>query len=119
MTFGKLIVGAYGERLAARYLIGRGLTVLERNWRCPGGELDLVLRDGADLVFCEVKTRRGPGFGEPVEAVGREKVRRLRRLAGRWLAAGRPRRTGAVRFDVVGVLGRGRATQIEHLRRAF
>ena len=62
-------LGAYGEELAARHLRERGLVVLDRNWRCPLGEIDLVLRDGDTLVVCEVKTRSGVGYGTPHEAV--------------------------------------------------
>jgi putative endonuclease len=119
MTTERQAVGAYGERVAARHLQKLGLVVLDRNWRCPDGELDLVLRDGEDLVFCEVKTRRTEGFGPPAEAVTADKVRRLRRLAGLWLArAGvRPR---AMRFDVVEVLPQRRGgPQVQHIRAAF
>ena len=87
-------LGRYGEALAARYLRERGLTVLERNWRCEHGEIDIVALDGGCLVVCEVKTRRGTGFGEPVEAVTVAKALRLRRLAAAYArdrtGAGRP-----------------------------
>jgi putative endonuclease len=119
MTRVRRAVGAYGERLAERHLTDEGLVVLVRNWRCADGEVDLILRDGDDVVFCEVKTRRGGRFGTPAEAVGAAKVRRLRRLAARWLAESQvhPRE---VRFDVVAVLPQPRgAAQIEHLRAAF
>jgi putative endonuclease len=112
-------VGAYGERLASRYLQAAGLVVLDRNWRCGAGEVDLILRDGDDVVFCEVKTRRSGRFGTPAEAVGAAKVRRLRRVAASWLAqsAIHPRE---VRFDVVSVLPQPRgASLVEHLRGAF
>ena len=62
-------LGAHGERIAAAYLTDAGLRVLDRNWRCRDGELDIVAREGDALVFCEVKTRRGTGYGQPVEAV--------------------------------------------------
>ncbi|HYX97629.1 MAG TPA: YraN family protein, partial [Geodermatophilus sp.] len=71
-------LGARGERIAAAHLTDSGLRVLDRNWRCREGELDIVARDGDTLVFCEVKTRRAVGFGHPVEAVGHAKQRRLR-----------------------------------------
>ena len=119
MTTERRAVGAYGERLAEQHLRDQGLVVLARNWRCAEGEVDLILRDGEDVVFCEVKTRRGDRFGTPAEAIGPAKVRRLRRLAARWLAdAGvRPRE---VRFDVVAVLPQPRgATVVEHVRAAF
>ena len=112
-------IGAYGEHVAALALTGAGMVVLDRNWRCPSGELDIVARDGNTIVFCEVKTRRGGGFGYPVEAVGYAKVRRLRALASLWLVA-HPDTRGEVRFDVVSVWPQpaGPAT-VEHLRGAF
>ena len=119
MTTERQAVGAYGERVAARHLKDQGLVVLDRNWRCPDGELDLVLRDGDDVVFCEVKTRRSGRFGTPAEAIGRTKVQRLRGLAARWLAETRvhPRE---IRFDVVEVLPQPRgASRVEHIRAAF
>ena len=96
-------LGRYGEQLAARYLGERGLTVLDRNWRCPHGEIDLVARDGDCLVFCEVKTRRSQRFGAPVEAVDRRKAARLRRLAAAWLQA-HDEHADRVRIDVIGIL---------------
>ena len=119
MTQAKDAVGAYGERVALAHLVAQGMVVLGRNWRGPSGEVDIILRDGADLVFVEVKTRRGDRFGTPAEAVVGTKVRRLRRLAAQWLAATglRPRR---IRFDVVSVLPQpAGAAQVEHLRGAF
>ena len=119
MTKARQAIGAYGERLASRHLEDQGLVVLARNWRCADGEIDLILADGKDVVFCEVKTRRSSVFGSPAEAVGPAKVRRLRRLAARWLAENR---VGArdVRFDVVAVLPQSRgASVLEHVRAAF
>jgi putative endonuclease len=112
-------LGAHGERIAAAYLPRAGLRVLDRNWRCREGELDIVAREGTALVFCEVKTRRGTGFGHPVEAVTRAKQRRLRLLAQRWLAA-HHEHAPDLRFDVVGVLVRPvRPPLVRHLRAAF
>jgi putative endonuclease len=79
------------------------MVVLDRNWRCEHGEIDLVVLDGDCLVVCEVKTRRSVAFGEPVEAVTRRKAARLRRLASAWLAAHDARPNG-VRIDVVGIM---------------
>ncbi len=112
-------LGHRGERIAAAYLTDAGLLVLDRNWRCREGELDIVARDGDALVFCEVKTRRGVGFGHPVEAVTATKQRRLRTLAQRWLAA-HEEHAPDLRFDVVGVLVRPeRPAVVTHLRGAF
>ena len=94
-------LGRYGEDVAARHLAEQGIVVLERNWRCDAGEIDIVGRDGQVLVICEVKTRSGLGYGTPLEAVTPRKVARLRRLAARWLAE-REVHPSAVRFDVVG-----------------
>ena len=114
-------LGRYGEQLAADHLVGQGLTVLARNWRCPQGELDLVLRDAdGTVVFCEVKTRSGTGFGLPSEAVGSRKARKLRELACLWLAEHRPPGGGDLRFDVVSVVRRrGSAPQLSHVRGAL
>ena len=109
-------VGAYGEAYAARHLVAGGMVLLDRNWRCEAGEIDLVLRDGEVLVFCEVKTRTSTLYGSPLEAVTEQKAARLRRLAARWLAAHtlRPRE---VRIDLVGVLVPQRgAPSVEHVR---
>ncbi|WP_024796704.1 YraN family protein [Tomitella biformata] len=96
-------LGVRGERLAAAYLEGQGWTVLDRNWRCRNGELDLVAMDGDEIVFVEVKTRRGTGFGMPGEAVTNQKAQRIRRLASLWLTA-RREVWSYVRFDVIGIV---------------
>jgi putative endonuclease len=115
-------VGAYGERLAARYLAELGMAILDRNWRCGQGEIDIVALDDTCLVIVEVKTRRTLAFGAPVEAVTAVKVARLRRLAGCWLTERRPlvllsgEAVADVRIDVIGVLRPSRGpAQIEHL----
>jgi len=114
-----LDLGAHGERVAVAYLTDAGLRVLDRNWRCREGELDIVAREDDALVFCEVKTRRGVGFGHPVEAVTPAKQRRLRLLAQRWLAA-HDEHAPELRFDVVGVLVRpARPALVTHLRGAI
>jgi putative endonuclease len=119
MTKVRRAVGEFGERLAERHLSEQGLVVLSRNWRCPDGEIDLVLRDGHDVVFCEVKTRRSAIFGTPAEAIRHDKVRRLRRLASRWLAE-TPVRPREIRFDVVEVVLRPPdAVLVQHTRAAF
>lgn len=105
-------LGAYGERLAIRYLTDHGFVVVDRNWRCVRGEIDIVAVEGRALVVCEVKTRSSETFGMPFEAVGRRKLRRLRVLAGLWVdhrAAqvswpGRPRSIADLRIDVVSIL---------------
>lgn len=102
----RVALGAFGERLAARHLQERGLEILDRNWRCPDGEIDIVARDKSCLVVCEVKTRRTLDYGHPFEAVTWRKVARLRRLAGWWVAEHEEetRLTRDIRVDVVGVV---------------
>ena len=95
-------LGRTGEELARRWLERRGCTVLDRNWRCRTGEIDLVAQDGDDLVVVEVKTRRSLRTGHPAEAVTPRKLARLRLLAGLWLAEHEVRAAG-VRVDVVAI----------------
>ena len=111
-------IGALGERLAAEHLTGLGLRILERNWRCRYGELDVIAVDPTTdtVVFVEVKTRTGDGFGGLAQAVTAQKARRLRRLAAIWLA-GQKQSWASVRIDVVGVrIGRRRTPEISHLQ---
>lgn len=111
-----LALGAYGERVAERHLVAAGMTVLDRNWRCAAGEIDLVLRDGDVLVVCEVKTRTSAAYGTPHEAVGDAKVDRLRRLAMAWQTE-RGVTAPDVRLDLVAVLRPRRgAAEVEHVR---
>jgi putative endonuclease len=111
-------MGSTGESLAADLYRKLGFRIVDRNWRCPSGELDLVVTSGDLLVFCEVKTRRTDFFGSPAEAVGHHKQARLRRLAAAWMNERRP---GAVnvRFDVVSVVMGESQPQITHLPDAF
>jgi putative endonuclease len=98
----RAVVGDVGERAAWRLYRRRGYRLVARNWRCPLGELDLIVARGSLLVFCEVKTRTGRDLGGPFEAVTARKQQRIRRLAEAFLAARRP---GAdrYRFDVASV----------------
>ena len=96
-------LGDAGERIAARHYEASGYDVVDRNWRCREGELDLVLRRGRRLVFCEVKTRSSTAFGAPAEAVTRAKQTRLRHLAAKWIDESGIRPV-EIRFDVVSVL---------------
>ncbi|MEO7146959.1 MAG: YraN family protein [Terrimesophilobacter sp.] len=112
-------LGRRGEELAAIYLSTLGHVVLERNWRCSLGEVDLITRDGADTVFVEVKTRSSLAFGHPFEAITDRKLARLRKLAGEWCAQ-QTSRHGPIRIDAVSVIASsGQTPDIEHLRRVF
>ncbi|HAQ59427.1 MAG TPA: YraN family protein [Microbacterium sp.] len=109
--------GRAGEQRAAEYLEARGYTVLDRNWRCAQGELDIVACQGDDLVFLEVKTRRGTGYGHPFEAITPEKFARLHRLAIAWIIAHPGSGSGRTpRIDAIGIVGEDPATgALEHL----
>ncbi len=109
-------LGRMGEEVAARHLESEGFVVLERNWRCDEGELDILARDGDTLVVCEVKTRSSTRYGSPFEAITERKLHRLERLGMRWMRERgvRPKR---MRVDIVSVLAppNGRRV-IEHVR---
>lgn len=109
-------LGRCGEEAAARHLRDLGWRIIDRNWRCTEGELDIVAHDGNEFVVCEVKTRSSTAYGTPVEAVTPAKATRLRRLAACWLADHRG--GGAtVRIDVIGLVVDGPSRFIvDHLK---
>jgi putative endonuclease len=109
-------LGRAGEQTAAMYLEGCGFRILDRNWRCPDGEIDIVAVERHTFVVCEVKTRSGTRFGTPLDAVGRAKRARLRRLAALWLSS-HGIRFDQIRIDVLGLLSDGDGGfTIEHVR---
>ena len=118
----RIELGRFGEQLAVDHLEGQGLVVVARNWRTQTGEIDIIATDGiGTLVVCEVKTRRGIGYGTPAEAVTQDKRRRLRQLAGLYITS-TCRRWPIVRFDVISVLYRPESAeqpQLTHLVEAF
>jgi putative endonuclease len=112
----KDVLGREGEQAAVSYLEGCGFRILDRNWRCADGEIDIVAVDRRTFVVCEVKTRTGTRYGTPLDAVGRVKRMRLRKLAALWLAA-HGVRFDQIRIDVVGLLRDGTdGFTIEHVR---
>ncbi|CAM3207843.1 hypothetical protein PSET11_02987 [Arthrobacter ulcerisalmonis] len=112
----KDVLGRRGEVLAAGYLESLGMLVLERNWRCPDGEIDIVALDGDALVIAEVKTRRSLDYGHPFEAVGPDKLARLHRLGSAW-CRDREVRVPLRRVDVIAVLDDGGGSPVvEHLK---
>lgn len=115
---GHLELGRTGEQLAADLFVGSGYAVLQRNWRCPEGELDLIASKDGVVVFCEVKTRGSERFGLPAEAVDQRKQLRLRRLAARWLREHRSPRKD-IRFDVVSIVVQAGRPEITHIPNAF
>jgi putative endonuclease len=112
----KDVLGRQGEQVAAEYLQRAGFRILDRNWRCTDGEIDIVAAERRVLVVCEVKTRSGTRYGTPIEAITRQKRNRLRRLAVRWVIA-HGLLFDEVRVDIVGVLRSASGEfAIEHVR---
>lgn len=96
-------LGRRGEDIAAQWLCARDYRIVDRNWRCSRGEVDIVAWDGDTLVFVEVKTRAGTTGGHPLEAITPRKVARLRRVAGAWCTAHPDVRATALRIDAIAV----------------
>jgi putative endonuclease len=112
-------LGGAGERAAAAFLRRKGFSILQHNYRCAIGEIDLVARDGDVVVFVEVKTRRGDDRDDPLDKVHRDKQRRLVRAARHWLTAKRWPEV-ACRFDAVALIVADEGPpQIEHVEDAF
>ncbi len=111
--------GALGERLACEFIARNGYQVIERNYRCREGEIDIIARQGETLVFVEVRAKRGGAYGGPEESITAAKMKRLRKVADHY-AQGRPGLPEDRRIDVVAVrMGRGgRATRIEIIENA-
>ncbi len=112
-------LGERGEAIAAAYLTGRKFSIVERNFRCKGGEVDIIARDGKTYVFVEVKTRRNLSFGPPQQALTPFKQRQISKAALTWLA--KKRLFGAdARFDVIAILMPDHQVPvIDHIRNAF
>lgn len=112
-------VGQQGERRAERFLRSLGYAIVERNYRTPRGEIDLVAKDRDTLVFVEVRTRRRDGFGGPLASVGRQKQRQISNTALHYLTHSGLRDRAAARFDVIGIVGEGRRADLTHVKAAF
>jgi putative endonuclease len=115
---GKLVLGKAGERVAEQYLKNKGYKLVERNYRCAAGELDLIVLDRRVVVFVEVKTRSGHGYGSPLEAVEFRKQRKMIQAAQYFLSEKKLHQRDA-RFDVVGISWPGREPVVEHIENAF
>jgi Predicted endonuclease distantly related to archaeal Holliday junction resolvase len=112
-------LGRYGEELAVRYLTQHGFSVIDRNWRCSQGEIDVIARHDGAVVFVEVKTRSSTSFGHPFEAITFSKLARMRRLAAAWCeqADSRP---GSIRIDAIAIIAPPDAQPtVEHLEGVF
>jgi putative endonuclease len=126
----KDVLGRRGEEIAARALTADGYRVIDRNWRCSLGEIDIVAVDGGrggggdggdagEIVFVEVKTRSSVGFGHPFEAITTRKLARVRRLAAAWCAE-HPGDHRRIRIDAIAIVAPPHGPpQIDHLRRVF
>jgi putative endonuclease len=108
-------LGAHGETIAVGWLEEHGYTVIDRNWRCARGEVDIVARCAQDIVFFEVKTRAGATAGHPLEAITRTKLRRLRRLVPAWFSAHPEQTANGIRIDAIAVHLVGTRVVVEHV----
>lgn len=111
-----LVQGQQAEQQALDFLLGRGLKLLERNYRCKAGEIDLIMREADTLVFVEVRYRQSNDFGRAVETVTASKQRKLLATANRYLQM--LKKDAACRFDVIALNGSG-ATRIEWIKNAI
>ena len=114
----KIMLGREGERIAERFLKKKGYKLVERNYRCAAGELDLIVLDRRVIVFVEVKTRTGSGYGTPLDAVEFRKQQKMIHAAQFFLNAKKLGQREA-RFDVVGISWPGGEPAIEHIENAF
>ena len=114
----KQVLGKEGERIAEQYLKRKGYKLVERNYRCSAGEVDLIVLDRRVIVFVEVKTRTGHGFGTPLEAVQPRKQRKMMQAAQFFLSQKKLHQRDA-RFDVVGISWPGQEPMVEHVENAF
>jgi putative endonuclease len=114
----KILLGREGERIAERFLKTKGYKLVERNYRCAAGELDLIVLDQRVIVFVEVKTRTGMGYGTALEAVEARKQRKMIYAAQFFLNAKKLTQREA-RFDVIGISWPGTEPQVEHIENAF
>lgn len=113
-------LGSAGERHAEEFLLKRGYVTLYRNFRTRYGEIDLVMKDGEDMVFIEVRTKSGTRFGTPAETVGNRKIARITRMAKMFFAMRNLPADIPCRFDVIGiVMNPDGKIDIEHIRNAF
>ena len=111
-------LGKWGEDLATDYLQRKGYVILERDWKSGHRDLDIIALDGDVVVFVEVKTRRNRLFGDPVDAVGYQKIRNLQQAANHYVKYCRINRD--IRFDIVCVTGNADSeADIEHIEDAF
>ncbi len=111
-------LGAKGEQIAIDFLKNKGYQILETNWRIGKAELDIIAKFGKEMIFIEVKTRSGTGYGHPFEAITSIKIARMRKLVSQWCL--RNGQTGFdIRLDAIAVLVRNGKVGIEHIKQVF
>ena len=118
MTFARLALGKDGERIAETYLKKRGCKIVQRNYRCAVGELDLIVVDRGVIVFVEVKTRSGLGYGGPLEAVAHRKQRKMIQVAQYFLNENKLASRDS-RFDVIGITWANGKADVHYVQNAF
>ena len=111
--------GLAAEERACRHLVREGFAVVARNYRSPGGEIDIVARRDALLLFVEVRSREDGAFGSPEDTVGRRKRLRVAAAARRYLADASPATWEEARFDVIAIEGSGETAELRHYPGAF
>lgn len=115
MSAGTYDRGALGENLACEFLVKKDYTIIERNYRIRGGEIDIIATDGKDIVFVEVKLRRSSHFGYPEEAVGCAKLRRIAKAIKSYLHGKHPNYS-CVRFDIIAMENENNHSTIRHIK---
>jgi len=111
-------LGKWGESVAAVHLEAKGIRLVERNWRSDYGEIDIIAQDSSELVFVEVKTRRGNKMGTPEEALTREKAKKLRQLAQLYLAENESEQDWRIDLVAIEIDGTGKLLRCDHIRNA-
>jgi putative endonuclease len=114
-----LTIGRSGEQSAERFLCRKGMAVVARNYRCPQGEIDLVMRDGDTLVFVEVRQRASTAYGSPLETVSAAKQRKLTAAAQHFLLSQKISSRQALRFDVIGIVSGDAGETMDWIANAF
>lgn len=112
------LFGQHGEQRAAQFLQSLGYTIVDRNYRYPRGEIDLVAQDKETIVFVEVRTHRSQEFGNPLASVNKRKQRQIAMTALHYLSRFHLH-DRAARFDVIGIMGEGDTAQLTHIKEAF
>ncbi len=115
----KRTTGQRGEDLAANYLTQRGFVIMERNYRCRWGEIDIICRQGGYLIFVEVRSKTTDRYGTPEESINRAKISRIRKTAMEYLTSHPERKPVKMRFDLIAITFKNKQESINHIKGAF